>query len=210
MAQAFGGKALEAFWYTSPSCSRRCSGLFRLDAGVLDHLAPLAELDLDKSSISLGELENASKPTRPSVVLMSGLSMILRSSVLSCVTISGGVCRPERRCRPRNRCRSPSTPASSMVGSSGNSELRWMPRHRQRAQRARFDVRQPGREVGEHHRHPAGDQVLKGRRRALVGHVQHVDVGPVLERLAGDDAGGVGAGERQSCPDWPWRRRSAP
>ena len=58
-------------------------------------------------------------------------------------------------------------------------------------------MRQAGREIGEHHRHAAGEHVLDGRRRALVGHMQHVDFGPMHERLAGDDAGGVGAGKRQ-------------
>ena len=32
---------------------------------------------------------------------------------------------------------------------------------------------------------------------AAIGHVQHVDAGPVLERLAGNDARGIAAGERQ-------------
>src|SRR5262245_41289093 len=47
---------------------------------------------LIKSANSGGELENASKPTLPSVDLISGESMILRSSRLSRPTTSGDVC----------------------------------------------------------------------------------------------------------------------
>src|SRR6516162_2880844 len=41
--------------------------------------------------LNAGVLENASKPTLPSFDLTAGSSMILRSSLLSCVTIVGGV-----------------------------------------------------------------------------------------------------------------------
>src|SRR5204863_3963976 len=44
-----------------------------------------------KSSSSLGELENASKPALPRLVFTSGLSMILRSSALSSAMMSEGV-----------------------------------------------------------------------------------------------------------------------
>jgi len=47
---------------------------------------------LIKSANSGGELENASKPTLPSVDLISGESMILRSSRMSRPTTSGDVC----------------------------------------------------------------------------------------------------------------------
>src|SRR3990167_9136075 len=64
------------------------SGLMPASLIILPHLPSWA---LTKSSISFGELENASNPTLRSRDFTSALSMILRSSVLSLVTISGGV-----------------------------------------------------------------------------------------------------------------------
>src|SRR5262245_33833653 len=46
-----------------PPCAHLClpsRSLFRLDAGVLDHLAPLAELDLDEVVELSGRVRNAS------------------------------------------------------------------------------------------------------------------------------------------------------
>ena len=54
-------------------------------------LLHLSSWTLTKSSSSSGELENASKPSGAIFALVSGLSMILRSSALSCVTNPGGV-----------------------------------------------------------------------------------------------------------------------
>jgi hypothetical protein len=57
------------------------SGWMLASLTILPHLPSWT---LTKSSNSLGELENASKPTLPSFDLTSGSSMILRSSLLSC------------------------------------------------------------------------------------------------------------------------------
>ena len=71
----------------------------------------------------MGELENASKPAFASVAFTVGLSMILRSSVLSRAMNSGGV--PAGANRPAHESMSkPLTPASSIVGSSGKSAER--------------------------------------------------------------------------------------
>src|SRR5258708_28052839 len=96
------------------------SGWMPASLTILPHLPSWT---LTKSSISLGEPENASKPTLPSFDLISGSSMSLRSPRLSCVTIAGGVWAGPTM--PAHESMSkPVTPASSSVGSLGNSELR--------------------------------------------------------------------------------------
>src|SRR6266568_4537484 len=84
---------------------------------ILPHLPSCS---FTSSASSSGELENASKPALPRVDLTSGLSMILRSSVLSSVMISAGV--PAGAKMPAQESLSnPVTPASSSVGNSGTS-----------------------------------------------------------------------------------------
>src|SRR5262245_13164354 len=82
---------------------------------ILPHLPSWT---LTNSSSSLGELENASKPTLPRLDFTSPLSMILRSAPLSSVMMSAGV--PAGAKMPAQESMSnPVTPASSRVGSSG-------------------------------------------------------------------------------------------
>src|ERR1700730_1935510 len=87
---------------------------------ILPHLPSWTLMKFPNSSDGL---ENASKPTLPSFDLMSASSMILRSSVLSRATISGGVWAGATM--PAHESMSkPVTPASSRVGNSGKSGLR--------------------------------------------------------------------------------------
>ena len=58
-------------------------------------------------------------------------------------------------------------------------------------------MRHGGREVGQHHRHSAADNILERRRRAFVRHVQHADSGYVLDRLESDNPGRVARGKGQ-------------
>jgi hypothetical protein len=50
-----------------------------------------------------------------------------------------------------------------------------------------------GREIGEAHGDAAADHVVERRRHALVRHLENVDAGEALERLAGENARGVAA-----------------
>src|SRR5262249_23199771 len=99
---------------------------------ILPHLPSWT---LTKSSSSLGELENASKPTLPRLDFTSLLSMILRSSALSSVMMSAGVPAGAKM------------PVDSRLVEGGqlrDQRRALQPRHRQGAQRTRFNVRQAG------------------------------------------------------------------
>src|SRR5262249_5750004 len=96
------------------------SGLMPPPLTILNHLP---RWTLQTPSNSFGELEDASKPTMRSLELMTGSSTILRSSLLICVTIAGGVLAGATIPAPQSTSK-PVIPASSIVGSSGNSELR--------------------------------------------------------------------------------------
>ena len=105
-----------------------------------------------------------------------------------------------RRCARRRNETGPSIeiealiPASSMVGKLGNSELRLMRDIAKARTVPAVTMRHDGGEVGEHHRHAAGDDILERRCRSLVGHMQNADFGPSLEGFHADDAGGIAAG----------------
>src|SRR6516225_3783788 len=127
---------------------------------ILPHLPSWT---LTKSSNSVGVLENASKPTLPSFDLTSGSSIILRSSLLSCVTITGGVWAGATI--PAHESMSnPLTPASSSVGNSGNSGLRCRRVTASARNAPDLTCGRASREIGEHHRHAAGEHVLDGGR----------------------------------------------
>src|ERR1700738_2786228 len=87
---------------------------------ILPHLPSWTLMKFPNSSDGL---ENASKPILPSFDLTSASSMILRSSVLSRATISGGVWAGATMAAPESMSK-PVTPASSRVGNSGKSGLR--------------------------------------------------------------------------------------
>ena len=55
-------------------------------------------------------------------------------------------------------------------------------------------MRQSGGDVRKHHADAAGDDVRHGRRRALVGHMEHVEAGEPRESCARDDRGRTAAG----------------
>src|SRR5215831_5830353 len=145
---------------------------------------------------SSGELENPSKPTFLNLAWTSGLSMTSRSAVLSFFTIAAGV--PGRRDEA-----SPGIEIEAFYSGlihGRQVRIKRAPlyaRYRQRAHSARFDMRLSGGEVGEHHRHSAGDDVHKRRSCGFVRYMQHTDLGPLCHRVAADNAGRVTAGERQ-------------
>ena len=58
--------------------------------------------------------------------------------------------------------------------------------HRQRAQLAGPDVLDRRGQAVEHDLHLPAEQIGQRRRRAAIGHVNHVDAGHHLEQLAGD------------------------
>ncbi len=82
--------------------------------------------------------------------------MILRSSVLSCATISGGVFGRREQAGPGIHVEALDA-GFVQVGSSGNSVLRLMRVVASAAQRAGLHVRHAGGEVGDHHRHAPGE-----------------------------------------------------
>jgi hypothetical protein len=63
----------------------------RLDVGVLHHLLPYAELNLDESCQFLRRAGKSLDPTFLNLAWTSGLSMISRSDVLSFFTTAAGV-----------------------------------------------------------------------------------------------------------------------
>ena len=73
------------------------------------------------------------------------------------------------------------TPGSSATGSGG--------RDADRDQRAGLDVRQDRREIVDHHRDAAGDDVLQRLAGALVGNVVHLDAGHRHEQRHAEMAG---------------------
>ena len=120
--------------------------------------------------------------------------MILRISILSRLMMSGGVPAGSERNPAQDSTSKPLSPDSSNVGRSGSSVLR---HEAGDGERARSDpglhVGKAGREVGEAHGNAATDHVVERRRHALVGHLENVDAGEALERLAGENARGVTA-----------------
>lgn len=74
------------------------------------------------------------------------------------------------------------------------------PRDRERAQRARPDLRHHRRRVGEHARGLPGQQRGDRLRAALVGHVQQRDARGALEQLGGEVHRAAGTGRREHQP----------
>ena len=70
-------------------------------------------------------------------------------------------------------------------------------RDRQRPQQSALHRRQRGAERIEHQLDIAGQQIGQRRRCALVGDVDHVDAGHLLEHLAGQMNGAAGAGRSE-------------
>ena len=167
--------------------------------------ADLTSCTLTNSPSSSGVLENASNPTLAICAFTLGSSMILRISLLSRVTMSGGV--PAGAKNPAQDSTSkPVSPDSSKVGRSGSSVLRTSRVIASARSVPGLHVRKAGREVGEAHRDAAADHVVERRRHALVGHLENVDAGEALERLAGENARGVAAAIGELARDGPWHR----
>ena len=104
---------------------------------------------------------------------------------------AGGV--PAGASRPNQAPISIGVPCSVMVGTSGSTDDALLGRDAERAHAAGLDRPERERHHVEHHVDVAGGEVLRRRRRALVGHVRDVDAGLQLEQLARDVAGGADA-----------------
>ena len=70
-------------------------------------------------------------------------------------------------------------------------------RHGQRTHLAAFDMADHRSGGGKHHLVVTGDDILQGRRRALVGHVHDIDLRLRLEQFAGEMRGRAVAGRRK-------------
>ncbi len=102
------------------------------------------------------------------------------------------------------------------IGQRGQARRR---RHRNRTQLSGGDERQRRAEIGEHELDISGDQIVQRRRRAVIGHVRHLDPrhigkhggGQVME--SADAAGAVAQrplfGERDEIVDAVHRQRRA-
>jgi len=80
------------------------------------------------------------------------------------------------------------------IGQLGAALLR---RVAQRTQLAGLDLRHAGGDVGDHQVDLAAQQVGDGQRIALVGHMQDVHIGQLLEHLAGYPAGRAAAAKAE-------------
>jgi len=175
-----------------PNLALYSGGLLRLDSGVLDHLRPLAELGVDEVPAHW-RAENASKPTLRNLALTAGSSMILRSSRLSRVTTGGGVRAGATMPATRpGRSRSPRPHQASAAPGTANCGVSASP---PATQRSGLDMRYGSREIGEHHRHAAGDDVLE-RGACSCKDMQPIDPGQIVG-VAGAIHEVLATGERQ-------------
>src|SRR5262249_34365174 len=195
--------------------TRRAPGL---DAGELDHLAPLVDVLGDE----LGELVRRVRRHRDRAEIGEAL--------LDGRVEHRGVGVPVERRDDLGR-RAPggakANPAGRLVALEETVDRRHLrqerkPRgcgHAQRAKLASVDVRQRGRRHVEHHLHLTGEEIGHRRGRALVGDVRQIHAGDELEQLPRDvmraaDAGrghvqlaGIGLGVGNKLGDGLGRHR---
>ena len=186
--------------------------LLRCRAGLLDDLAPLDRLAGDEGRKLGWRLASWFGALLQQLFLDVGVGQRLEDRRVQLCHDRGR--RPGRRQQAEPRC-------GFVARHAGFGDCRHVGQCRralrrgdgQGAQLAGFDVADRRRHIVEHDRDVVAQQVIDGRRTALVGHVLDVDAGHLLEQFAGQvdrraaarraerDLAGIGLGIRHQLLD---------
>src|SRR5262245_44426603 len=149
---------------------RQAGRSLRLDAGVLDHLGPLDELDLDEVAELARRAAECFEAERRDPRL--DLRVVDDLARLGIELGDDGGRRVRRHEHGHPRIHVEALHAGLVQSRQiGNERAALHPRHRQGPQLAGLDMGKGGGQVAEHHRHAARDHVVDGRRRASIGNV---------------------------------------
>src|SRR5690349_4804717 len=154
---------------------------FRLDAGVLDHLGPLLGLGFQENGEFLRRA--ADRLGAVEAEALGDLRQLHDARDLGSELLHDGLRHAGGRDHALERFRPVAGNRLAHGGHVGHAGLALGAGEGERAQLPGLDVRRRGDRRGEEHRHPAAEHVGHGRRDALVGYVDHLDAGGVLEHL---------------------------
>ena len=143
------------------------------------------------AAYSAGVEVSGSPPSRWMRFCTSGSSAELAQLGAEDCRRSPAACRAAPAARNAARPRSPASPTSSKVGTSGNSEKRFLLVTAMARSCAGLDIAERRRQHAERDRHVAAEQIVHDRRRALVGDDRDVDAGFGLEQFGAHVAAGA-------------------